>query len=90
MAKKAIKKSLVQSRARRLKTKKAIAIKSVAKAKKPAATKPARKVVRRSVANVAKLRKSIFTGTKAGKTAESIAAELGISKGYVYTLKNRT
>jgi len=90
MAKKTTKKSLVQTRTRSLKTKKPIAVKSSTTAKKPAATKPARKVARRSSANVAKLRKSILAGAKAGKTAETIAAELGISKAYVYALKNRT
>ena len=89
MAKNATKKALAKVRTSSLKTKKIIASKSARKPKKPTAKKPARKLVRRSAANVAKLRKSILAGAKAGKTAEMIAAELGISQSYVYTLKNR-
>lgn len=66
--------------------KKAIAVKSV-KARKPATRKPPRKAVRRSAAEIAKLRKAILAGARKGKTAEMIAAELGISKAYVYVLK---
>jgi hypothetical protein len=86
MAKRARKKIAAKSPARSKKTKKTIAVKSV-KPRKPATRKPARKAVRRSAAEVAKLRKAILVGARKGKTAEMIAAELGISKTYVYALK---
>jgi hypothetical protein len=86
MARKSRKKSAAKAATGNRKTKKAIAVKSV-KAKKPATRKPARKAVRRSAAEIAKLRKAIFAGARKGKTAEIIAAELGISKAYVYVLK---
>jgi hypothetical protein len=86
MAKRARKKVAVKSPAKSKKTKKAIAVKSV-KPRKPATRKPARKAARRSSAEVAKLRKAILVGARKGNTAEMIAAELGISKAYVYALK---
>jgi hypothetical protein len=49
----------------------------------------ARKGTRRTAAEVAKLRKAAIAGTRRGKTADVIAAELGISRAYVYALKNR-
>lgn len=72
------------------KTKKVIAVKAVkaVKSRKPVAKKPARKASRRTAAEVTKLRKAVIASAKKGKTAESIAAELGISKAYVYALKN--
>ncbi|MEI8180443.1 hypothetical protein, partial [Aestuariivirga sp.] len=70
------------------KTKKVIAIKSV-KARKSAAKKPARKASRRSSADVAKLQKAIVKGLKSGKSAETLSEELGVSRPYIYVLKNR-
>ena len=59
-------------------------------AKKTVAKKPvAKKAARRSTADVAKLRKSVIAGSKAKKTADTIAKELGISKAYVYALKRK-
>ncbi len=69
------------------KTKKVIAVKAV-KSRKPVAKQPARKASRRTATEVTKLRKAVIASAKKGKTAESIAAELGISKAYVYALKN--
>lgn len=92
MARKAAKKKAVsKSPTRSKKTKKAIAVKSVKPPKKSAAKKKpaARKATRRSTADVAKLRKAVITGSKAKKPAETIAAELGISKAYVYALKRK-
>ena len=90
MAKKAKKKTAAKTATRSGKTKKVIAVKSVkAKAKKAPAKKPAAKQARRSSADVAKLRKAIRVGLKARKTAAGLADELGISKAYVYMLKNR-
>ena len=86
MAKKSKSKVAIKAPNRSAKTKKAIAVKSV-KVRKPAAKKTARKVTRRSSADVAKLRKSVIAGFKAKKTAEAIAKDLGISKAYVYLLK---
>ena len=88
MAKKSKSKVATKAPTRSAKTKKAIAVKSV-KARKPATKKIARKVTRRSSADVAKLRKSVIAGFKAKKTAEAIARDLGISKAYVYVLKNK-
>ena len=88
MAKKSKSKVAIKAPNRSAKTKKAIAVKSV-KVRKPAAKKTARKVTRRSSADVAKLRKSVIAGFKAKKTAEAIAKDLGISKAYVYVLKNK-
>lgn len=87
MAKKAKRKVAAKPATRSKKTKKVIAVKTV-KPKKPAAKKPARKAARRSSAEVAKLRKSVITGLKAGKSAEVLAAQLGISRPYLYRLKN--
>ena len=88
MAKKAKKKSAAKAGTASKKTKKVIAVKS-AKARKPAKKTAARKATRRSAAEVAKLRKSVIAGFKAKKSAEAIAKELGISKPYVYVLKNK-
>jgi DNA-binding NarL/FixJ family response regulator len=88
MAKKA-KKAAAGLAVRGRKTKKAVAVKSATKARKPARKKPPRKASRRSAAEVAKLRRAILAGARKGKSAETIAAELGISKAYVYALKNR-
>ena len=88
MAKKSKSKVAIKAPNRSAKTKKALAVKSV-KVRKPAAKKTARKVTRRSSADVAKLRKSVIAGFKAKKTAEAIAKDLGISKAYVYVLKNK-
>ena len=95
MARKAVKKVAAKSPTRSAKTKKAIAVKSVKPAKKAVAKKaasktPARKVTRRSAAEVEKLRKAARAGLKARKLAADIASELGISKAYVYMLKNKT
>lgn len=70
------------------KTKKVIAVKSV-KAKKPAPKKAARKAARRSSADVAKLQKAVIKGLKSGKSAEALAAEFGVSRPYIYVLKNK-
>lgn len=88
MAKKAKKKSAAKTATTSKKTKKVIAVKSV-KAKKPAKKTVARKATRRSATDVAKLRKSVIAGFKAKKPAEAIAKELGISRPYVYVLKNK-
>lgn len=87
MAKKASKKTAVKPAVKSKKTKKVIAVKSV-KARKPAAKKPARKVARRSTAEVAKLRKAVLAGLKSGKSAEALAKQLGISRPYLYRLKS--
>lgn len=70
------------------KTRKVIAVRSV-KARKPAAKKPARKASRRSSADVAKLQKAVIKGLKSGKSAEALAAEFGVSRPYIYVLKNK-
>ena len=88
MAKKAKKKVAAKAPTRSAKTKKAIAVKS-AKARKPATSKPASKVTRRSSADVAKLRKAVLAGSRAKKPADALAKELGISKAYVYALKRK-
>ena len=91
MAKKAKTKTKVAAKAGTTskKTKKVIAVKSV-KAKKPAAKKAGRKTARRSSADVAKLQKAVIKGLKSGKSAEALAAELGVSRPYIYVLKNKT
>ena len=89
MAKKA-RKAAGRTSTKSRKTKKAIAVKSTKAPKKSAVRKPAaKKAARRSTADVAKLRKSVITGSKAKKPAETIAKELGISKAYVYALKRK-
>ena len=88
MAKKAKKKSAVKAGTASKKTKKVIAVKTV-KAKKPAAKKPTKKVARRSSAETAKLQKAVIKGLKAGKSAAVLSQELGISRPYVYTLRNK-
>jgi hypothetical protein len=88
MAKKAKKKSAVKAGTASKKTKKVIAVKTV-KAKKPAAKKPTKKVGRRSSAETAKLQKAVIKGLKAGKSAAALSQELGISRPYVYMLKNK-
>ena len=94
MAKKAKKKVAAKAPTKSKKTTKAIAVKSVKPVKNPvarkvAAKKPARKAARRSTADVAKLRKAVIAGSKAKKSPETIAVELGISKTYVYALKRK-
>ena len=89
MARKAKKKSAAKASAKSPKTKKAIAVKSAPKAKKAAARKPAKKAARRSSAETAKLQKAILKGLKSGKSAATLAEELGISRPYVYMLKNK-
>ena len=88
MAKTAKKKSAIKAGTASKKTKKIIAVKSV-KAKKPAAKKPARKATRRSSAEAAKLQKAVLKGLKSGKSAAALSEELGISRPYVYMLKNK-
>ncbi len=88
MAKKSKKKGAGKPATSSKKTKKVIAIKSV-KARKSAAKKPARKASRRSSADVAKLQKAIVKGLKSGKSAETLSEELGVSRPYIYVLKNR-
>ena len=88
MAKKAKKKSAVKAGTASKKTKKVIAVKTV-KAKKPAAKKPTKKVARRSSAETAKLQKAVIKGLKAGKSAAVLSQELGISRPYVYMLRNK-
>ncbi len=70
------------------KTKKVIVVKSL-KARKPAAKKPARKAARRSSSDTAKLQKAVIKALKSGKSAATVAAEHGISKPYIYVLKNK-
>ena len=88
MAKKSKKKVAAKAPTKSAKTKKAIAVKSV-KARKSAVSKSARKVARRSSADVAKLRKAVVAGSRAKKSADTIAMELGISRVYVYALKRK-
>ena len=88
MAKKSKKKVAAKVATTSRKTRKVIAVKSV-KARKPAAKKPARKATRRSSADVAKLQKAVIKGLKSGKSADALAAEFGISRPYVYVLKNK-
>jgi hypothetical protein len=88
MAKKSKKKVTAKAPTRSAKTKKAIAVKSV-KARKPSVIRPARKVARRSSADVAKLRKAVLAGSRAKKSADTIAMDLGISRAYVYALKRK-
>jgi hypothetical protein len=89
MAKKAKKKVVAKVATRSRKTKKAIAVKSAPKARKAVAKKAARKATRRSSADTAKLQKAVLKGLKAGKPAAVLADELGISRPYVYMLKNK-
>ncbi|MCA3574607.1 MAG: hypothetical protein IOC86_11875 [Aestuariivirga sp.] len=88
MAKKARKKAGAGVSATNRKSKKVIAVKSVKPRKQPA-KKPPRKAARRSAADVAKLKRAVIAGARKGKTADTLAAELGISKTYVYALKNK-
>lgn len=88
MAKKAKRKAAAKPATKSKKTKKVIAVKS-AKARKPAAKKPARKVSRRSSADVAKLQKTVLKGLKSGKSAAALSDELGVSRPYIYALKNK-
>lgn len=87
MAKKAKKKVAAKTATRSKKTKKVIAVKSV-KPRKPAGKKAPRKAARRSTADVAKLRKAVIVGLKSGKSAETLAKQLGISRPYLYRLKS--
>ena len=89
MAKNAKKKTAAKVATESRKTKKPIPVKAAPKAKKPAAKKPAKKVARRSSAEIAKLQKAVLKGLKSGKSAAALSEELGISRPYVYTLKNK-
>ncbi|MGA1343654.1 MAG: histone H1 [Hyphomonas sp.] len=89
MAKRARKKAIAKAPTKSKKTTKAIAVKSVRPVKNPVAKKAARKIARRSTADVAKLRKAVIAASKARKSAATIAGELGISKAYVYALKRK-
>ena len=89
MAKRAKNKTAAKAATKSRKTKKAVAVKAASKAKKPAAKKPAKKATRRSSAEIAKLQKAILKGLKSGKPAAALAEELGISRPYVYMLKNK-
>ena len=89
MAKKARKKAGAGVSPTSRKTKKVIAVKSVKPRKAPAKKKPPRKAARRSAADVAKLKRAVIAGARKGKTADTLASELGISKTYVYALKNK-
>lgn len=82
------KKSAAKTGTASKKTKKVIAVKSV-KARKPTAKQPARKTTRRSSAEVAKLQKAVVKGLKSGKSADALAADLGVSRAYIYALKNK-
>jgi hypothetical protein len=88
MARKAKKKAAGKPVAASKKTKKIIVVKSL-KTRKPAAKKPARKASRRSSADVAKLQKVILKGLKSGKSAATLSEELGVSRPYIYVLKNK-
>ena len=88
MAKKAKKKAPAKVATKSRKTKKAMVVKA-SKGKKPPAKKPAKKVARRSSAETAKLQKAILKGLKAGKSVAALSEELGISRPYVYMLKNK-
>jgi hypothetical protein len=87
MAKKARKSAGLPATSSR-KTKKVVAVKSV-RARKPVARKPARKTSRRSSADIAKLQKAIVKGLKSGKSVAVLSEELGVSRPYIYVLKNR-
>ena len=89
MAQKAKKKSAAKVTTKSSKTKKAVALKTASKAEMPTAKQPAKKAARRSNADVAKLQKAVIKGLKAGKSAASLSEELGISRPYVYMLKNK-
>ena len=89
MAKNAKKKTAAKVATKSRKTKKPIPVKAAPKAKKLAAKKPAKKVARRSSAEIAKLQKAVLKGLKSGKSAVAISDELGISRPYVYMLKNK-
>ncbi|MFN4140264.1 hypothetical protein [Aestuariivirga sp.] len=82
------KRSVAKARTASKKTTKASARKS-AKTGSPARKKPEQKLTRRSGADVAKLQKAVIKSLKAGKSAQSLAAEFGISTAYVYILKNK-
>jgi hypothetical protein len=84
LAKKPKKKIAAKAPTRSAKKKKAFAAKSV-KATKPAV----RKAARRSRADVAKLRNAVRAGSRAKKSADTLAKEFGISKAYVYALKRK-
>ena len=88
MARKAKRKVAAKVATKSKKTKKVIAVKSV-RPKKPAAKKPARKATRRSSADVAKLQRAVVKGLKSGKSADALAADLGVSRAYIYALKNK-
>lgn len=88
MAKKAKKKAAIKPATTSKKTKKVVAVKSV-KPRKPAAKKTARKASRRSSADVAKLQKAVIKGLKSGKSAAALSDELGVSRPYIYALKNK-
>ena len=90
MAKKARKKAGAGVSATSRKSKKVIAVKSVKARKQPAKKNPPRKAARRSSADVAKLKRAVIAGARKGKTADTLAAELGISKTYVYALKSKS
>lgn len=89
MAKKANNKTAAKVATKSGTTKKVVAVKAASKAKKPTAKKPAKKVARRSSADTAKLQKAVLKGLKSGKSAAALAEELGISRPYVYMLKNK-
>ncbi len=71
------------------KTKKAIVVKSAPKKPRAAARKAPRKLARRSSAAAAKTRKAAVKAVKAGKPAAAVAAELEVSKTFVYGVKNK-
>lgn len=46
-----------------------------------------RRKARRSVSEVAKLKKAVLSGLKKGTSAADLAKTLGVSKAYIYKLK---
>ena len=88
MAKKTVKKAAGKPVAANKKTKKVVVVKS-SRPRKPAAKKPPRRASRRSSADVAKLQRVIVKGLKSGKSAAALSEELGVSRPYIYVLRNR-
>ena len=69
-------------------TENVLAIKSTGKPRKAAAKTPSARSARRSTADVAKLNKAVVSGLEGGKSAATLAEQLGISRTFIYTLSN--
>jgi hypothetical protein len=79
----AVRKTATKSR----KTKKAIVVKTAPRKRRAAAKKAPRKLARRTSAKAAKKRKAAVKAVKAGKPAGVVAAELQVTKTFVYGVK---